>query len=596
MFDINPYVKVSQTKNRILTRNWFFGYCFYKRIGRFLIDCDMQLHKLKLKILTWVLILASSFGSAAAQLPALGESVSAEMPVAAERRLGDVIMRDIYKDLAYFEDPWLQAYVQFLWQPLLEAAQSRGEITDEITRIFAWKIFLMNNSSVNAFALPGGYVGVHLGLIALTHRSDELVAVLAHELSHVTQRHIARNMVRGKFQSTAGIAAMVLGLLVASRTGSGDLAHAAIAGSQATIMQGQLNFSREMEREADRMGLALMQAAGYEPRAMASMFEKLDRANRFNDGLAYPYLRSHPLTVERIAEARNYVENASSDSASPMVDVRQMEAQSAQVLHTLMSARARWWMETRESAKRRWLADSSESEASVYERISSLYLSALACLHFQQPNQAQEHLNHIRRLIPSDAESLMALSPHTSLWIGWVLSSLQVDIFHALKQTVKAYELWQRMGGDPKSEAAKRVLMLLRAQSALQSYQSNSKALGFKEISTEFEFMMQNLKSSADDLQMWLISHPTDIGAWGLLSGLARALQRPLLSIRAEAEALAVQFDYGAAIDRLRAAQRLAFSVDQSDTSINSEEMESMVIDTRLRAFEEAQRQLKSLL
>lgn len=555
----------------------------------------MQLHKLKSKIQTSVLMLAFGFGSAAAQLPALGESVSSELPVMAERRLGDVIMRDVYKDLAYFEDPWLQAYVQFLWQPLLDSALSRGEMTAEIAKTFAWKIFLMNHSNVNAFALPGGYVGVHLGLIALTHRPDELVAVLAHELSHVTQRHIARNMVRGKFQSTAGIAAMVLGLLVASRTRSTDLAHAAIAGSQATIMQGQLNFSRDMEREADRIGLALMQAAGYEPGAMASMFEKLDRANRFNDSLAYPYLRSHPLTVERIAEARNYVENASSDSVAPMVDTRKMETQSVQILHTLMSARARWWMETRESAKRRWLTYSTAPDASVYERISSLYLSALAGLHFQEPNQAQERLRQINRLISSDAESSTALNPH-GLWVSWVLSSLQVDIFHALKQTVKAHELWQWMGGEPKPETAKRALMLLRAQSALQSFQSNSQVLDSKELSTGPEFIRQNLKLSADDLQMWLISHPTDIGAWGLLSGLARALQRPLLSIRAEAEALAVQFDYGAAIDRLRAAQSLALSIDQSDRFVNNEEMESIVIDTRLRAFEEDQRQLKSLL
>ena len=114
----------------------------------------------------------------------------------------------------------------------------------------------MRDRSVNAFALPGGYVGVHLGLIAMTGTRDELASVLAHELSHVTQRHIARGIANSKRQSLIGLAAMILGVLAASRAGSADGANAAIVGGQAAAIQGQLNFSRDMEREADRIGFA----------------------------------------------------------------------------------------------------------------------------------------------------------------------------------------------------------------------------------------------------------------------------------------------------------------------------------------------------
>jgi predicted Zn-dependent protease len=116
----------------------------------------------------------------------------------------------------------------------------------------------VRDRSVNAFALPGGYVGVHLGLIAITTTPDELASVLAHELAHVTQRHIARSMDASARSRTLGMAAMLLGLLAASRSGSPDMAQAAIMGGQAAMAQGQLNFSRDMEREADRIGYGVL--------------------------------------------------------------------------------------------------------------------------------------------------------------------------------------------------------------------------------------------------------------------------------------------------------------------------------------------------
>ncbi|MCB1982638.1 MAG: M48 family metalloprotease, partial [Rhodoferax sp.] len=130
---------------------------------------------------------------------------------------------------------------------------------------------------------------------------DELASVLAHELSHVTQRHIARGIGSSQRVGVVATVAMILALLAASRAGNADAAQAAIVGGQAAMLQGQLDFTREMEREADRVGFAMLEAAGFAPQGMASMFERLAFANRLMDDNAFPYLRSHPLTTERIA-------------------------------------------------------------------------------------------------------------------------------------------------------------------------------------------------------------------------------------------------------------------------------------------------------
>ena len=225
------------------------------------------------------------------QLPALGDSVSEDFGVGAERNLGEQIMRSIRRDPDYIDDPVLVDYLQSLWQPLVRTAREKGDIGEDTTQRFAWEPFLVRDRSVNAFALPGGFVGVHLGLIAMTSSSDELASVLAHELSHVTQRHIARGMSNSRRQSLLSAAAMILGVLAASRASSADAANAVIVGGQAASIQGQLNFSRDMEREADRMGYGLLTGAGFAPSGMAAMFEKLDQASRLNDSGGFPYLR-----------------------------------------------------------------------------------------------------------------------------------------------------------------------------------------------------------------------------------------------------------------------------------------------------------------
>jgi predicted Zn-dependent protease len=185
------------------------------------------------------LVQAQPVGANSTLLPTLGDG--GEMSSSAERRLGDRIAREIYRDPDYLDDPVLVDYVQGIWQPLLAAARARGDLSPELRDRFAWEIMLGRDRTVNAFALPGGYFGVHLGLLAVVGSADELASVLGHELSHVTQRHISRLIARQGQQAPWLVGALILGALAASK--STDAANALVVGGQAASAQGQLNFS-----------------------------------------------------------------------------------------------------------------------------------------------------------------------------------------------------------------------------------------------------------------------------------------------------------------------------------------------------------------
>ncbi|KAB2906795.1 MAG: M48 family metalloprotease, partial [Burkholderiaceae bacterium] len=231
---------------------------------------------------------------AQSRLPTLGDGN--ELTTSAERKLGDRIIRELYRDPDYIDDAVLLEYVQGTFQPLVAAARARGELSPELDERFAWEILLGRDRTVNAFALPGGYLGVHLGLIGVVGTRDELASVLAHELSHVTQRHIARLLGQQSRTTPLMLGALVLGALAASK--SPNAAQALVVGGQALAVQNQLNFSRDMEREADRIGYGLMEPGGFAPQGFVAMFDKLQQANRINDNGSWPYLRSHPLTTQ----------------------------------------------------------------------------------------------------------------------------------------------------------------------------------------------------------------------------------------------------------------------------------------------------------
>ena len=170
-----------------------------------------------------------------------------------------------------------------------------------------FEFFAVNDYSVNAFALPGGFIGVNAGLLLITQSESELASVLSHEISHVTQHHLARMIEGQRGDSLISMAAIAIAIL-AART-SPQAAEATIASVQAGNIQKQLNFTRANEEEADRIGLQLLQKSGFNTHAMPEFLERLQNATRLLDGNAPNYMRTHPITSDRIAEIENRIHN-----------------------------------------------------------------------------------------------------------------------------------------------------------------------------------------------------------------------------------------------------------------------------------------------
>ena len=398
----------------------------------------------------------------------------------------------------------------------------------------------MRDPSINAFALPGGYMGVHLGLMAITATRDELASVLAHELSHITQRHIARSIASSKRQSLLSLASLVVGLLAASRSHSPDAANAVIAGTQAATMQGQLNFSRDMEREADRVGMAVMTGAGFAPGGMAAMFEKLDKGSRLNDSGGFPYLRSHPLSTERVGEARSRL------GTGPVV------APASVLEHTLAEARARVLMDARLDALRRWQAlDGDQVSSTLADKLLSAYSSALASTHLRDWSRADASI--------ASALALVRSAPAPTARAERAVLLLQAESLLARGAAPRAMQLLQPYV----AENARPVVLAMAQITLAPSFNADEKAL----------------TARASELQTWVASTRTtpSPGAIWRRSGRASVARCVRCAPRAEARGSRRP---DRRVDRLRAGQRLARgggAVDFIDVS---------VIDARLRDIE----------
>ncbi|MCL2074981.1 MAG: M48 family metalloprotease [Betaproteobacteria bacterium] len=228
-------------------------------------------------------------------LPELGDAASALISPQAERRIGQEIMNEIrQKEPSYLDDPEVEAYLNNLGNRLAAASPDPG---------IGFYFFPLSDPMINAFATFGGFIGVNSGLILTVRDESELAGVLAHEIAHVTQRHLARSITRQQQLSTAALLAMAIAILAAHS--SPDMAGAAIATGTAGAIQAQLGYSREFEREADRIGLQTLEKAGFDARSMSSFFSRLQQATRAYENNAPVYLRTHPLTTERISDMQN---------------------------------------------------------------------------------------------------------------------------------------------------------------------------------------------------------------------------------------------------------------------------------------------------
>ncbi len=228
-------------------------------------------------------------------LPDLGGAADVALSPLAERRMGESIMSDIRRDPDYVEDPEVTEYLNAIGDKLVDAVPGAGQ---------DFEFFAVRDPTINAFALPGGFVGVNTGLINIADNESELASVLAHEITHVTQRHIARMLTQQQQMQLPMLAALVAAVLLGNSRP--DLAAGAAAAASAGNVQAQIKYTRGYEQEADRIGFQRLVAAGFDPQGMPEFFEKMQRYTRLSDEGGVPtYLRDHPVTTERIADAEN---------------------------------------------------------------------------------------------------------------------------------------------------------------------------------------------------------------------------------------------------------------------------------------------------
>src|SRR5215813_2224782 len=231
------------------------------------------------------------------ELPELGDVSRSTITLQQERQLGESIMRQIRSSPQYLDDPEVSDYINALGYRLVANAPNVEQ---------QFEFFVLRDNTINAFALPGAFIGVHTGLIMTAQSESELAAVLAHEIGHVTQRHIARLFTQQKQAGIASMAALALAILAARS--SPDVAQAAVAGAQYATYQTAVNFTRDNEREADRVGVQILEKSGFDPRAMPAFLERLQRSYRLVETNAPSYSRTHPLTYERIADVESRVQ------------------------------------------------------------------------------------------------------------------------------------------------------------------------------------------------------------------------------------------------------------------------------------------------
>jgi len=229
------------------------------------------------------------------QLPDMGTPADLVLSKADEYQIGRMVLRGLRDQNQVLEDPEVGYYMQHLGSRL--SAQT-GADDDR------YQYFVVRDPTVNAFALPGGFIGVNSGLIMLTSSESELAGVLAHETAHVRQRHIARAIQAQSRASLTSTAAMLAALLIGAMGGSGDLMLGGLAVGQGIALQQSLNFTRSEESEADRVGIGLLANAGFNATAMSSFFEQMARNEGLADSSPLDLLRSHPVTRERISETR----------------------------------------------------------------------------------------------------------------------------------------------------------------------------------------------------------------------------------------------------------------------------------------------------
>lgn len=466
-------------------------------------------------------------------LPVLGEAGGEDLPPALERKIGEQIMAQVRRDPDYLSDPESTEYINHIGYRLVSVSAARSQ---------DFTFFMVRDPMLNAFAMPGGFIGVHSGLVIAAQSESELAGVLAHEIAHVSQRHIARMLGQQKDSMAIQIAAMVLAILAARAGGnsSGDLAQAAIMGGQAAALQQQLNFSRDAERESDRVGFTTLVNAGFDGRGMEQFFGRLQQGSRLYEGTAPAYLRTHPMTVERISDMQNRSRGMNFKQRADSIDFHLVRAR----LRVLQETSVQGWRDQLDYFNNLLKSRSASVEA------AALYGASVAALKLNLNALAYEHAQAARRATSASSAILDKLVAETR-FAAATTDEQRADAVAAARDAAARYPLSSVAVGNyidllNRSNQHQQAIDVLRSQHAITRTQPayfallgrSYEALGRKTLHHQAigeMYAMMGAKSAA--LQQMELARRANDGDFYTMSEVDARIRELQADLKAEKEA-----------------------------------------------------------
>lgn len=452
------------------------------------------------------------------ELPDLGDVSQATISPHEERQIGLEIMRQIRADPAYLDDPEVASYLNNLGYKLTSnSSEARADQSFEF--------FAIQDSAINAFALPGGFMGFNSGLIIAAQSESELAGVMAHEIAHVTQKHLARMIAGQKYGMLKSLAALAVAIIAARS--NPQASQAVLIGSQASAIQSQLDFTRKHEKEADRIGLKILQDAGFDPQGMSAFFGRLQKAGRFHENGAPSYLRTHPLTYERMADIQSRIRELKYRQVADSMDFKLVRAKLRALQGRPKDAVEQFEVRLKD---KRYASEAVER-----------YGYIIALLRDKKYSNAEQELSRLYASLENEKSSF-SLKDHK---LG---RTVQVQGKHAL-----AGAMIETLAADVKIKAGKIDEALNIYRTALKIYPQHRALIhGYAEAllqnqqtETALSFINKQIQLTRDDVHLYELQAQS-----------YEALGENMLQHHAQAEVYYRQGHFNAAIEQLEIALR----------------------------------------
>ena len=460
--------------------------------------------------------------SASNELPELGDSTSGFVSQSQEHQLGRIWLRQLRAQTLTINDPLTISFIE----ELIFRLAPHSEVRDH-----RFEFVVIDQGDLNAFAVPGGIIGINLGIFLHAEDEDEVSSILAHELAHLSQRHFARQIENSERQAPVAIATLLASILLIA-SNNADAGFAGLIGSQAASIQSQLAYSREWEREADRTGMKTLVSSGLDPRAMSSMFQHMLASNRYNERPP-EFLLTHPITDTRVSDAANRAQGFAAKKRTRSFNFLIMQQQ-AQIRYSIPAADQLAYFD------KQLKATTNEKEKDSY-RYSRAWV-------LQQAREYQQAL-----------ESLVSISQINQDQPGVVI--LMSQILDQLGQSDKAISYLQ------------------------DAYQLRPDSYPIAINLAKLMSHNDQAKAALPDIQRWSERRGTDPIIWDQLADTANQAKELLLAYRAKSEYFYLTGQKNKAIKQLQ------FAVEYAEKNRNYQQQARL--KQRLTQISEAKESLK---